>query len=37
MYAALGFTALVLIRLVFPFLVLILVGTLVNKRDIQLY
>ena len=37
MYAALGFTALILVRLVLPFLVLVLVGTLVNKRDIQLY
>ena len=36
MFTALVLTALILIRLVIPFVLLILVGKLINKRHIQL-
>lgn len=37
MNTALVFTALILVRIVVPFALLIIAGTLVNKRQIQLY
>jgi hypothetical protein len=37
MNVALVLTALFLIRLVVPLLLLILVGSLINKRQVQLY